>query len=221
VAVHQDQPRIFLPGFGAHATSYAEGLPAGWLALQPPPPSVTGGRLDALVDWLAGELDRHERPALLAGHSMGAALAILATAQNPASTSGLILIAPAGLPLTKPVRASAADVVRRVCDGTLRTREAAHSAVEFAAAPRSTVRLIRSLRHLDLHEEMDRIRRRGIPVTVIGCDSDTLTPPQHCRKAAELLGGSYEELHLDGGHVWMFGRWPCLADVLDTATAAT
>ena len=65
---------------------------------------------------------------------------------------------------------------------------------------------------------MTRIRRQGTPVTVIGCDSDTLTPPHHCRKTAELLGGSYKELHLDGGHVWMYGRWPSLANALDTAT---
>jgi pimeloyl-ACP methyl ester carboxylesterase len=217
--MQQDRTRIFLPGFGACATSYAEGLPTGWVALQPPPPAVTGGRLDALVDWLACELGRREGPALLAGHSMGAALAILVAARDPTSTSGLVLIAPAGLPLTKPIRASAADLVRQLGTGTLRIRDAARSAGELAVAPRSTVRLIRALRHLDLHDEMTCIRRRGTPVAVIGCDSDTLTPPHHCRKAAELLGGSYEELRLDGGHVWMFGRWPSLADALATATA--
>jgi pimeloyl-ACP methyl ester carboxylesterase len=217
--MQQGQTRIFLPGFGARATSYSEGLPPGWLALQPPPPSATRGYLDALVDWLAGELDRRQGPALLAGHSMGAALAILVAARDPASTSGLILIAPAGLPLTKPVRASAADLVRQLGTGTHRIRDVTNSAAELAAAPRSTVRLIRALRHLDLHDEMTRIRRQGTPVTVIGCDSDTLTPPHHCRKTAELLGGSYKELRLDGGHVWMFGRWPCLADALDMAMA--
>ena len=217
--MQQDQTRIFLPGFGARASSYTEGLPPGWLALQPPHLSVTGGHLDALVDWLAGELDHREGPVLLAGHSMGAALAILAAARNPTSASGLILIAPAGLPLTKPVRASAADLVRQLGTGAHRIRDTANAAAELAAAPSSTVRLIRALRHLDLHDEMTRIRRQGTPVTVIGCDSDTLTPPRHCRKTAELLGGSYKELHLDGGHVWMFGRWPCLADALDTAMA--
>jgi pimeloyl-ACP methyl ester carboxylesterase len=218
--MQQDQARIFLPGFGARATSYTEGLPTGWVALQPPPLSVTHGHLDGLVDWLAADLANRPGPALLAGHSLGAALAILVAARDPASASGLILIAPAGLPLTKPVRASAADLVRQLGTGTHRIRDVASSAAELAAAPRSTVRLIRALRQLDLHDEMTRIRRQGTPVTVIGCDSDTLTPPSQCRKTAELLGGSYEELHLDGGHVWMFGSWPCLVSALDTATAS-
>jgi pyochelin biosynthesis protein PchC len=218
--MQQDQTRIFLPGLGARATSYEQGLPAGWNALQPPPPSVTGGRLDALVDWLAGELDRRPGPALLAGHSMGAALAIIFAARYPASAGGLILIAPAGLPLTKPVHQSVAALVRQLATGTHQMRDAAATAAELAVAPRSTVRLIRALRHLDLHAEMARIRRHGTPVTVIGCDSDTLTPPHHCRKAAELMGAGYEELHIDGGHVWMYGRWPVLADALLTATAS-
>ena len=214
------QTRIFLPGFGARAASYAEGLPSGWLPLQPPPPSVTRGRLDDLVVWLAEELVRRPRPTIVAGHSMGAALAILAAARNPHCISRLVLVAPAGLPLTKPVRESAAGLVRQLSTGTHRIRDAADSAAELAAAPRSTFRLIRALRRLDLREEMALIRRQGTPVTVIGCDSDTLTPPRHCRDMAELLGGSYRELRLDGGHVWMFGRWPSLANALESATGS-
>lgn len=214
------QTRIFLPGFGARAASYAEGLPSGWLPLQPPPPSVTRGRLDDLVVWLSEELVRRPRPTIVAGHSMGAALAILAAARHPHCISRLVLVAPAGLPLTKPVRESAADFVRQLTTGTHRIRDAANAAAELAAAPRSTFRLIRALRRLDLREEMALIRRQGTPVTVIGCDSDTLTPPRHCREIAELLGGSYRELRLEGGHVWMFGRWPSLANALESATGS-
>jgi pimeloyl-ACP methyl ester carboxylesterase len=181
---------------------------------------VTGGRLDALVNWLAGELDQRQGPALLAGHSMGAALAIILAARYPASTSEMILIAPAGLPLTKPVHESAAALVRQLATGTHQLRDAAATAAETALAPRNTVRLIRALRHLDLHPEMTRIRQQGTPVTVIGCDTDTLTPPHHCRRAAELMGATYEELHIGGGHVWMYGRWPSLANTLLAATAS-
>jgi pimeloyl-ACP methyl ester carboxylesterase len=218
--MQQGQMRIFLPGFGARAASYAEGLPSGWLPLQPPPPSVTRGRLDDLGVWLAEELVRRPRPTIVAGHSMGAALAILAAARYPHSVSRLVLVAPAGLPLTKPVRQSAADFVRQLCTGTHMLRDAASSTAELAAAPRSTFRLIRAFRRLDLREEMALIRRQRTPVTVIGCDSDTLTPPRHCRDVADLLGGSYRELRLDGGHVWMFGRWPVLANALESATGS-
>ena len=47
----------------------------------------------------------------LAGHSMGAALAILAAAESPELVERLVLIAPAGLPLQKPIRESARDFV--------------------------------------------------------------------------------------------------------------
>ena len=52
-------PCLFLPGFGARASAYAEGLPEGWEALQPPSPSLTDGSLDALSGWLVTELARH------------------------------------------------------------------------------------------------------------------------------------------------------------------
>lgn len=216
--MHQAVSKLFLPGFGARARSYDEGLPRGWQSLQPPPPAATGGTLPALVDWLADELRRRPAPALLAGHSMGAALAILLAARDPRRTAGLILIGPAGLPLTKPVRTSAADLTRQIIRRDHRVGGLVASGLELVAAPRSTVRLIRALRRLDLRDEMARVRRNGIPVSVIGCDTDTLTPPEYCRSAAGLLGGRYRELRLDGGHVWMFGRWPILKATLeDTA----
>ena len=37
---------------------------------------------------------------------------------------------------------------------------------------------------------------------------------------ARLLGGCYREVRLDGGHVWMFGRWPDLVTVLAEAPGA-
>lgn len=214
--MQQSQTRVFLPGFGARALSYAEGLPLGWDPLQPPALSLTRGELSSFVRWVAAELGRRPGPAILAGHSMGAALAILVAARNPSCASGLVLIAPAGLPLMKPVRSSAADFVRQLAEGSHRTGHTVASAAELVASPRSTVRLIRALRRLDLREEMARIRRHGTPVTVIGCDTDTLTPPGHCREAAALLGADYRELRLDGGHVWMYGRWPELASTLES-----
>jgi hypothetical protein len=37
---------------------------------------------------------------------------------------------------------------------------------------------------------------------------------------ASRSGASYKELHIDGGHVWMYGRWASLANALLTATAS-
>jgi surfactin synthase thioesterase subunit len=61
---------------------------------------------------------------------------------------------------------------------------------------------------------MRRVRHAGIPVTVIACSTDTLVTPAHCRRIAALCGGGLEELELDGGHMWMWGRWDMFADIL-------
>jgi pimeloyl-ACP methyl ester carboxylesterase len=212
--MQQGATRLFLPGFGARARAYDDGLPPGWESLQPPPPSVTGGSLAILADWVSGELACRPRPAFLAGHSMGAALAILVAAGNPEAVSGLLLIAPAGLPLHKPIRTSARDLARQLVTGTHRAGDALLSAAELLAAPAASVRLVRALRGLDLRPQMSSVREAGTPVTVIGCTTDTLTTPAHCVDAAAMLGGSYRELRLDGGHVWMFGRWNALHSVL-------
>ena len=29
----------------------------------------------------------------------------------------------------------------------------------------------------------------------------------HTRRSAELLGARYREIPVEGGHMWMFGRW--------------
>jgi pyochelin biosynthesis protein PchC len=217
--MRRDVTCIFLPGFGARATAYVEGLPAGWEALQPPPVSSTGGSLDALGRWLTDELLRRPGPVILGGHSMGAALAVVVASRSPELVAGLVLVSPAGLPLTKPIHQSARDLARQVVRGRHRVADVATSAREMLAAPIATRRLIRTLRVLSLEREMERVRNAGIPASVIGCATDTLTTPAHCAATARLLGGGYRELGTSGGHVWMFGRWRLFERELSIAAA--
>jgi Mg-chelatase subunit ChlD len=70
---------LFLPGWGAPAALYEPGLPDAWRALEPPSFAASGGSLEAYRRWLGVELSRAGRSPL-GGHSMGAALAILAAA---------------------------------------------------------------------------------------------------------------------------------------------
>jgi pimeloyl-ACP methyl ester carboxylesterase len=209
--------RIFLPGFGARARSYRYGLPPGWIAMQPPAARVSGGSLDHLRRWLLCELEQRPGPALLAGHSMGAALAIMTAAAAPYRVGALVLIAPAGLPLVKPVQGSIRDFLAQVRARRHRAQDVAESAFDLGCSPRAALRLARTLRALDLSREMVAIRRAGVPATVVGCTTDTLVTPAHCRRTARDLAAEYRELELDGGHVWMFGRWPLLARELAPA----
>jgi pimeloyl-ACP methyl ester carboxylesterase len=197
---------LFLPGWGAPDGVYRDGLPSGWILLSPPSFKESGGRLDHYVEWLLGELETRAHPIVLGGHSMGGALALLAAVRAPDLVERLVLVGPAGLRLTKPIALSAAQFLRQVADGRLRRADALSGVASAVRAPASALRLAMEVRSLDLSGQMELIRRRGVPVTVIGCSTDTLVTPGHCQRAAGLLGARYREVRLDGGHMWMLGR---------------
>ena len=194
--------RLFLPGWGAPASLYEPGLPASWRVLEPPSFAASGGSFGVYRTWLARELDNRGR-SVLAGHSMGGALAILAAADTPELVERLVLIAPAGLPLDKPVRSSLRDFVRQVVTGAYPRGAGASAFLALARAPRSALALAERVRALDLRRECARIRAAGIPATVVGCVSDTLVTTDRSRALAEALGARYVELDIRGGHMWM------------------
>jgi pimeloyl-ACP methyl ester carboxylesterase len=205
---------VFLPGWGAPAALYAPALPASWDVLEPPSFAASGGSLTPYRRWLELELRNRGRSSL-AGHSMGGALAILAAAETPELVERLVLIAPAGLPLDKPIRQSLRDFLRQVVSGNYPHRLALAAALALARAPRSAFALAEHVRALDLRRECVRVRAAGIPTTVIGCVTDTLVTTDRTRDLAEALGARYEELDLRGGHMWM------LADRARLATAVS
>lgn len=148
---------------------------------------------------------------------MGGALAIAAAAARPDRVSRLVLIAPAGLPLSKPMGKSLAQFVRDATHGRYPLAELAGSLALTLRAPRAAYRLARDIHDADLSVEMEAVRAAGIPATVIGCVTDTLVTVGHCRSIAQLIGARYKELALTGGHTWMLDAWPRLASELAIA----
>ena len=209
---------IFLPGYLGRARSYERGLPEGWIALQAPLKVRASGSLTAYRDWLIAHIRSSPRQVVLGGHSMGAALAVLAAAEVPERIAGLVLVAPSGLPISKPVRRIVRDFLARVAAGRFRARDVFVPLADVARAPRAALGVAGALRRLDVSQELQRLREAGVRGTVIACATDTLTPPQSSRRIAHLLGAEYRELRVDGGHVWMFGRWNLLADELKAAS---
>ncbi|HKB20823.1 MAG TPA: alpha/beta hydrolase [Gaiellaceae bacterium] len=195
------QGGLFLPGWGATAGLYDAGLPPGWAALDLPSFRQTHGRFFVYYTWLSKELDRRERPVALAGHSMGAALALLAAIERPELAVRLVLLSPAGLPLTKTMRASMATFVRQVVNGRYPLGHLRRVVARVASAPVSSLRLARSVHGLDVRPELGRFRAAR-SWTVVGCSTDTLTPPAHCRELADLLGADYREVDASDGHIW-------------------
>lgn len=202
--------QVFLPGWGAPAALYTPGLPATWDVLQPPSFAVSGGSFAEYRRWLDLELRGRGRSSL-AGHSMGGALAILAAATTPELVERLVLIAPAGLPLDKPIRQSLQDFLRQLASGDYPRRTGLAALLAVGRAPRSALALARHLRTLDLRRECARVRAAAIPTTVIGCVSDTLVTTDRAHALATALGARYEELDLRGGHMWMLADRAYLA----------
>jgi pimeloyl-ACP methyl ester carboxylesterase len=189
------------------ASAYAPGMPAGWSGLESPSRVRGKASLAAYLDWLGSDLAARPGRSVLAGHSMGGALAVLACALWPERVAGLVLVSPAGLPLTKPIHRSAAQFARQAASRRFSPRDTLRSLAAFLSAPVATARLGLAVRALDLSEQMGEVAATGVPVAVIGCSSDTLVTPDHCQRAAGLLGARYREVALEGGHMWMFGRW--------------
>jgi pimeloyl-ACP methyl ester carboxylesterase len=207
---------VFLPGWGGRAHSYTPGLPGGWQAWQPPS-FADAPTLAHLTAWLRRRLHPWVGPLDLAGHSMGAALALLAAAEYPQGVRSLTLVSPAGLPLAKPMWRSAATFARQLADRSMSIADAAASAGPVLRAPGPALAVARAVKALDLSEAMSRLYASRVRVTVLACTTDTLVTPWHARRIAELCGARLEELDLRGGHMWMFRHWDVLADRLGAA----
>jgi pimeloyl-ACP methyl ester carboxylesterase len=197
---------LFVPGWGAPASLYRRGLPAGWEVLEAPSFRQTLGDLDRYRAWLHSELAARDQPVLLAGHSMGGALAVLAALEQPERVERLILFSPAGLPLHRPIPAIALTGLRQVLRGSYPLGTVTRMFANKVAAPRATLRLARSVHGLDLTTALEKVRAHGIPCSVVACTTDRLVTCTHCRRFAEVLGADYVELEAPDGHIWLITR---------------
>jgi pimeloyl-ACP methyl ester carboxylesterase len=209
---------LFVPGWGAPAGFYRRGMPAGWEVLELPSFRSTGGELDNYRRYLRDELENRAPPTMLAGHSLGAALALLATDERPESVESLVLLAPAGLPYRRPLSASAITFLGQLARRRYPLRELSPALVNAALAPRAGLRLAREAHDLDLTPVLRRIRARGIPCNVVACTRDRLATPAHCRLLATLLDADYRELDSRNGHIWMISEPERLKATLDASS---
>jgi pimeloyl-ACP methyl ester carboxylesterase len=148
---------------------------------------------------------------------MGGALALRAAADDPGAVASLTLFAPAGLPLTKTLARGFTMFAHEILAGRFPVRVALEGATEIVRAPLAALRVGSDLRRLDLTAAMERVRRAGIPTTIVSTPSDTLVPPATARRMAELTGGDLVMVPVASDHIWMFGDWPRFRAVLAAA----
>jgi pimeloyl-ACP methyl ester carboxylesterase len=196
---------LFVPGWGAPSAVYAAGLPDGWRALEAPTFARSRGSHEHYRAWLVDELSRLPGPTVLAGHSMGAALAISAANVVPDRIDRLVLLAPAGLPLVKPISRSLLAFATQLARRRYPVRIAARGTARVLRAPSAALAVAQAVRSLDMADEMRRVRAAGIPATVVACAGDSLVTVDACRRTASLLGARCQELDVPGGHMWMLG----------------
>lgn len=212
---------LFVPGWGATAGLYRAGLPEGWIALELPSFRSTRGDFHAYGRWLAEEIARRPTPIVVAGHSMGATLGLLAAAERPDLVERVVMLSPAGLPLTKPMLASVRTFSRQVLRGCYPAGELGRIVMGAVAAPRSALRLARTVHDLDLAPELERIRASGIRCTIVACAGDELTTSAHCRALAAALDADYREIDAADGHIWPVTQPELLARELSRSTSVS
>jgi pimeloyl-ACP methyl ester carboxylesterase len=193
---------LFLPGWGAPASLYRAGAPDGWRVVELPSFRRSRGRLEPYLDCARTALAAEPAPVALAGHSMGAALAVLVAHERPELVERLVLVSPAGLALDRPLRSSARAFAGQVLRGCYPAGALRRMALNTLAAPRAALVLARRVESLDLTRELDELRALAIPATVVACNGDRLTTCRHCRQLASALGAGYRELDARDGHIW-------------------
>ena len=193
---------LFVPGWGAPASLYRAGLPDGWEVLELPWFRQTRGTLDRSFECVKEAVARRGRPVVLAGHSMGGALALLAAAELPQLVEQVVLVSPAGLPLDRPLHSSALTFLDQLRRGSYPLAALRRMAINTVSGPWSALKLARAVHGLDLTTVLQELRARGVPCTVIASDGDQLVTCRHCRELARLLAAKYRELHAPNGHIW-------------------
>jgi pimeloyl-ACP methyl ester carboxylesterase len=189
-------------------------MPDDWEVLELPGFRAARGKLERLQASVAAALALREAPVALAGHSLGAALAVLAALEMPAGVEQLILVSPAGLPLQKSLRASALTFVQQVISGCYPAAALREIVRDALAAPRAALSLAREAHAIDLSPELERLRAQGVRCTVISTMTDRLTTCAHCRELARRAGADYRELSAADGHIWMITQPGLLRDEL-------
>lgn len=212
-----DEAVVLLPGLGDSAESWVGVLPAlaqerRVLALElvgfgktPMPPQ--GMRFSVLTDYLARFLDAAGvRRAILAGNSLGGAVAIRYAARHPGRVAHLFLLNSAGLTgrvatVLEPATLELASelVAITVGPGRRLPRFILRDLFRNLHAPARRAYLA-SAEPTDVTADLPIVAGLGIPTTIIWGAHDQLIPLEQGRRLRDALPGAELIVLPDGGH---------------------
>ena len=196
-------------------TIYAVDLPGHGKSSGPACASIDQ-TTEALHAWLKSVPDE---PVILAGHSMGGAIAQTMALTHPESLAGLILIGTGARLRVHPYLLE--------CLTRNKKAEAVRWLLQWALAPnadpdlkqlasRSMMRcslktMLADFLACNAFDVMDKIKHIRVPTLVIGMEQDRLTPPKYAHYLAEHIPASEETLIPESGHMVMLEQPAALA----------
>lgn len=243
------RPVVFVHGWALGSRSYKRALKRvmalGCRVYAPALPGLGGS---AMLPWGADDLEAHARwldgffdavgirePALVAGHSLGGAVATRFTHDHPGRVSQLVLINAAGAAVWKEVAGEVRYLAERPLWGwaadfsrDIATSHGLSSTVKAMledAVPnvvRDPVGLWRAAalaRQADLRSELEGICGLGVPVSAISSVGDLIIPGASFAELCRSLG--IQGRVVRGRHSWLlgepdlFGR--VMADIIESS----
>ena len=213
-----DLTLVLVHGAGSSATAWdrvVERLGERWPVLAPNLPGHGGeagpGRrsIQEYATWLEAYLaSRAEGPIVLAGHSMGGAVALETTLRRRIDLVGLVLVSTgARLRVAPEVLAG----VETDFAGTMKwlANYAYAPGAPFELRKESGLRLEQAgaavvhadFAACDAFDVMDRLERIDLPTLVLCGAEDQMTPPKYARHLAQYIPGARLELIESAGHM--------------------
>ena len=223
-------PVVLLHGWALAQHTYRKVIEAiaeqGCLVIAPSMPGF-GGTGDLVGDafsmrgyakWVADLLDALEidEPAVLVGHSFGGGVAIKLAHDTPKRVRSLVLVNSIGGSAWRSGRTLRSAAERPLWDWGLHfpgdvwpVRQASRVLPvifedllpNLVRNPRAIVKVANLARRADLRAELERLRDRGIPITILWASRDGIIP----RESFEALcvASGVEGTVIDGSHSWL------------------
>jgi pimeloyl-ACP methyl ester carboxylesterase len=223
---------VFLHGWGLSHRAYRGSVKhlaaMGLRVLAPALPGFSGTAglpgdectLSGYAAWVSAFLDELgvEEPVMLVGHSFGGGVAIVTAHEHPRRVGGLVLVNSIGGAvwrddgeLAKPMSSRplwnwglhfsrdlrGMSQITRVLPVVL-----TEALPNLVLDPRSFVRSARLAKAADLSDELDALRRRGLPVVVIWSPHDEVITDASVDALRGALGGA-KAISVPGGHSWL------------------